>query len=364
MKILDGYLVKNFFVIFFLGLIVTALLFLVIAVFDNLSRLFASENLPISMIILRYFYEEPRILYMAMPMALLVSVSIVLGLLDQRNELIVIKAAGISLSRLSLPLMLCSVVIMILMYAFGDYLVPLSSARIEEIKCLMRGEEPEMTYRGGYIWHVSDDNKNGLRIFRILRKNSSDNIFTGFSIFDFDHSLKLKTEVQAEQAVYDEGLWLLSGVHKWDYSAGPAASYETLDTLELSLSEKPRHFQARKYKPEEMTTRQLRHHLKRIRRYGLDEREYWVELRLRQALPWACVIMALLAIPFSLRPKRTSGLILNLLFAVVIAFVYFAVIGESISLAKNGTLPPAFGAWIANAIFGIIGLLMFSGTRQ
>ncbi len=364
MRILDRYLFKSFFIFFVIGLGSIAVLFFLLAVFDNLSRFFASENVPVSLIALRYLYEEPRIIYMAMPMALLLSVSILLGMLDQRHELVVIKAAGISLLRLALPLLLCSVGVGLIMLILGTYLVPPANARIKELESVMRGKKPGKATQAGYVWHVREREKGGLVVYRILRADIASGRLKGFRIYVFGPKLKLTREIHAASAVYEDKEWILSGVHVWDYKNGSPGSYEQLDEAAITLPENPGDFTVQEYGPEELTSKKLRKHLRRIQRHGLDNREFWVELRVRQSLPVAAVIMALLAIPFALRPKRASSLILNLLFAVVIGFAYFAIMGESISLAKNGTFTPAFGAWIANIIFGLIGLLLFSGTRQ
>jgi lipopolysaccharide export system permease protein len=364
MRILDRYLLKSFFIFFLLGLGSIAVLFLVLAVFDNLSRYFASGNVPLSLITLRYLYEEPRIIYMAMPMALLLSASILLGLLDQRHELVVVKATGISLFRLSLPLLLSSVGVALIMLILGNYLVPPANAGIKEIESIMRGEKPASATGAGYIWYVRERKKGGLSVYRIFRSDISRGRLKGFRLYEFSPSLKLTKEIHAASAAYKDKGWILSGVRVWDYRNGPAGAYEQIQEAAITLPEKPEDFTVQEYGPEEMTSKKIRQHLLRIQRYGLDDREFWVELRVRQALPMASIIMALLAIPFALRPKRTSSLILNLLFATVIGFAYFAIMGESISLAKNGTFPPAFGAWIANIIFGMIGILLFSGTRQ
>lgn len=365
MKTLDRYLLKSFFTFFLVGQGSIAVIFMVISVLDTLSYYFVSRDAPIRLVALMYFYEEPSLIYMSMPLAVLFSFCITLGLLEQRRELVAIKAAGISLLRLSLPLILSAAVIAFVMYYMGNYLVPAANIKAMETKYFLKYKKPGGYFIGGkYIWYIKDRKTGGFRIHQINRVYTKTNEVKGFRAYEINEDFRLEREIYASFGSYTDKKWVLTDVHGWDYRKEGKIIYRYFDTLELELHEDPRTMASIRYGPEHLTSRKIRRQLRNIDRYGFNELEFLVELRLRQALPFAAIIMALLAVPFGFRPSRSSTLARNLLFAVIIGFAYFAVMGESISLAKNGTLPPAFGVWIANILFGLMGILLFSGTRQ
>ncbi len=358
-RILDKYLLKSFFTFFLLGLGVIAAIFMVISVLDTLSFYFVSRQSPISRMVLLYLYEEPAILYMAMPLAVLLSFCIALGLLEQCREIVAIKAAGISLFRLSLPLLIASAGISIVMYYMGNTLVPLANRKATEMKEILKNKSHLGYYSGEYIWYAEENGKGRLRIFQVDGVDRQEYKAKGIRIYEFDPDLKLERELYAAGGEYVKKKWQLRDVHYWNYK-NEQELYRHLKKLAADLGD-PRNLLLTMRGPEHMTSKKLRKSLDRL---GFNERDYRVELRLRQALPFAAIIMALLAVPFGFRPSRKSSLARNLLFAVVIGFAYFAIMGVSISLAKNGTFPPAFGAWVANVLFGLMGILFFTGTRQ
>jgi lipopolysaccharide export system permease protein len=71
------------------------------------------------------------------------------------------------------------------------------------------------------------------------------------------------------------------------------------------------------------------------------------------SLPFACLIMAFLGIPFALRGGRTSGIALGIGLSLAIGFAYFIINAILISFGQTDVLSPLISAWAANFIFAL-----------
>ena len=82
----------------------------------------------------------------------------------------------------------------------------------------------------------------------------------------------------------------------------------------------------------------------------------------RMAVPWTCIVVVLIAIPFSAASGRRN-VFMGVAGAIVICFVYFVLLKLGLALGTGGYLPAWLAAWLPNLTFGITGLLMMLRVR-
>jgi lipopolysaccharide export system permease protein len=90
---------------------------------------------------------------------------------------------------------------------------------------------------------------------------------------------------------------------------------------------------------------------------GMDTGKLWMLLHLRISVPWACLILGIVGASLGSRPQR-SGSSVGLGLSVIIVFVYYVIMSFSKSLGEAQYLPPLIAAWIANAVFLTVGLIL------
>ena len=92
-------------------------------------------------------------------------------------------------------------------------------------------------------------------------------------------------------------------------------------------------------------------------------RWYWIEFNRRLALPTACLVLVLIGIPLGLSAKK-GGKGAGFVLTIVLVFIYYFVSIIGVSLARGGKISPVLGVWMANIVFGLIGVVLLSRTDR
>ena len=122
MKKLDQYLLKQFFNILIMALLGFISIFVIVDLIENLDR-FIDNSVPGKIVLTYYFYSLPWFINIALPMSVLISTIFSVGLMAKRNEWTAMKATGISLYRIALPLLLSGLFISGASYVLDNQLV-------------------------------------------------------------------------------------------------------------------------------------------------------------------------------------------------------------------------------------------------
>ena len=125
---LDRYLLKQFFSILGLSILGFVTIFLIVDLIENLDR-FIDNGVPGRIIINYYVYTVPWFISVALPMSMLISTVFGVGMLVKRNEWTAMKSSGISLYRLSTPLLLTGLMISMLSFILDNQLVSLGNEK-------------------------------------------------------------------------------------------------------------------------------------------------------------------------------------------------------------------------------------------
>ena len=88
-----------------------------------------------------------------------------------------------------------------------------------------------------------------------------------------------------------------------------------------------------------------------------------IELHKKLSLPFACLAMAILAIPLGIQSqtsRKTAGLSIGL----VAFLIYYLLLSFGLVLGEKGTVPPAVGLWMPNVVMGGAGIYLFVKTGR
>ncbi|MBN1591785.1 MAG: LPS export ABC transporter permease LptG [Candidatus Coatesbacteria bacterium] len=305
-------------------------------------------------------YSIPQLLFWTIPMAVLVTAMMTINLMARGNELTVLLSGGISLQRVSVGILTVALMASSLSFALNEYIVPYTNREAERIKHEdINQREKKSKFSKHRMWYRGAGN----RIYNItyIDQRPPEPVIKGVTIFEFDDEFRIKDILQADTAYYADGIWCFEDVDiRWITPEGPRS--ETRGRLKLKLEETPGDFIKLRPNPDEMSYKELSDYIEELRKAGYSYQQYETDLANKIALPTIAVIIALIAVPLGAMAGK-SGKLIGLGAAIGIAGLFFVIHSSFISFGHSGRIPDFLAAWAANALFGIVGLFLYSHAR-
>ena len=359
--IIDRYILITFGKMF---LLVALAVYSVLALTDfiDISEEMHKNNVPYTKLVDFYKFKLPEVLSYILPVATLMATMVTFGLLSKNSEIPALKAGGISLYRLTAPILLTAILISGLGFALYETVLPYATRRLGVVLEEIKGG-PTQTHRQylGQRWVMG---KEG-RIYFYALLDVDNNIVSQFSYFDYDpQSFRLTRRVYAEQARWDEdgGAWVLSNGWLQDFTK-PAPTITFFGTHEeMKLAEDISYFRQEITLPEQMSYRELKLYIREIKRRGYDATKHEVDLQWKLSFPLITLIITLIGIPFSFRVGR-KGALSGIFLSLGLVIVYWGFVSLFKSLGGVGVISPFLGAWAPNFIFGIGAIYMMATIR-
>ena len=337
----------------------------------RLSELLITRNASLESVAMICASILPGILIFSLPLAFVIGLLIGLSGLSSESQIIALRACGVPLRRLLVPLMFLGALVGVSTGVLSIYLLPRSMdlLRILKERVSLRQATAQVEPRvfnedfPNIVFYLDDlsvdrqqwdrvflaDNSDPKRprmilaregtwvtdqeaarlqlhlrngtIYQIDPQDSSHDNVSIFSATDIPVDLRLRAGLSADSGAADT----------------PRRAPE-LSTLELWQGTGPR--------------------------TSAEERlEQLIQLHRRLAIPFSVVPFGLLGLTFGTSMKkggRTSGFVLSL--ALVLTF--FVLFMNGLRLASVGTVPPWLGAWGANMILSVLGFSLLTNAER
>jgi LPS export ABC transporter permease LptG len=303
-----------------------------------------------------YTFFTPSIVHLLTPVAVLVAVLITFGVMARYNEITAMKAAGLSIYRIVFPALALSALICFGMFEVAEYVLPSLNKRANQDMNVIKGKPPQSSNTNEHRWILGSDG----RIYNfdyLQRGDALGNVPTslyGLSIYDVDPATwQLRDRLYAARAVWNGIGYNLERGWRWAFL--PRPSFREFSEARTREIEGPTYFAREERESETMSFGELRAHIGTLEKLGLDVTKLRVELHRKIAYPMISLIMSMIAIPFAFVVAR-RGALYGVAASVVIAIVYWAMIGIFSALGDNARLPPLLAAWAPNILFGTTAL--------
>jgi len=297
---------------------------------------------------------SPYFLYNIAPLSILLAVLITLGVMQRSNEITAIKATGISIYRIVVPVLVAAAIVATGLFFSDQFYLPYANKRQDALRNLIKGK-PAQTYLNPDRKWIFGQHSN---IYYYQLFDSERNQFGRLSAFQFDPvTFQLTERIYAERAHWEDSLQRWVCTQGWERDLrGPAIeNYRTFDVSTFAaLSEPPTYFKKEVKQSSEMNYQELRRYIRDLQQSGFEVVRLRVQLAKKLAFPVITLVMAVLAIPFSLSAGR-RGAITGVATAVGIAVVYWTISGLFEAMGNISQLPPVLAAWSPDLIFALLG---------
>lgn len=359
MRILTRYLAREFTWHFFLALGGFSTIYLVVKFFERINA-FLYNKAPLPMMGWYFLYNIPSIIFQVAPPAILLGSIVTLGTMSRHSEIMAMKAGGISLLRITAPILGVVLLIYFGLLGMNEYLVPAANQEARIMRdWILTQKKPTAAFKQSQIWIHSHQKIYNIRVY-----HPEKDILEGVTIYRFDSGFHLVERVDARIAQWKGGRWVFSQASKTDFPPNGDPVRKQVPELVLNLSESPADFRVAEINPDEMNHRQLRDYVHKIERDGYNADKYRTAMHTAFSFPFIAVIMAFFGIPLALRREKGAGLALGVGLSILISFLCFVVFSFCQELGKAGMLPPFMAAWLGNLIFALVSLYLFLSVRH
>ncbi|MBN2398676.1 MAG: LPS export ABC transporter permease LptG [Deltaproteobacteria bacterium] len=362
MTILDRYILREFIKMLALILVSLAGLYLIVDFFERV-RMFLSNDASVRQMASYFLLTLPMILSQMIPIAVLLSTLLSFGILSKNSEITAMKANGLSLYRLSFPVIVVSLMICIATFLLSEFITPYTNQRAKYIKLIEVQKREELgSFKQDEIWYRGEKGIYNFSVFDPLTSTLK-GIRIHFFAPDDRGGIQLTQRIDAREAVWKGGEWVFKDLLVTSFTPEGIPSIERTASRAIPLPEKPSDFTAVQKDTEEMGLLELSRFTEKIRSEGYETTRYRTDMHGKIAFPLVSVILAILGVSFSLKSERSGGIAQSIGLGIIIGFSYWIVFAFAISLGRAGTLPPVLAAWAANLLFGLAAAIMFTRVR-
>jgi len=355
MRILDKYILKRVISSYIVVLFCFIGLHLIIDLFSNLSD-FLREKTSIYVILNYYFYLFPLIFLRTSTFSIPISVLFSLGELNKNNEITSMRSSGISIIRLSLPIIIFALLLSFISLFLQERVLIYSQKKVEDIKLeyIKRGYKGEKAERNFVFRH-----KN--QLFFVSKFLPQENSLNDVVIFKEDKQGDIKEKIVCQTVIYDGTKWKAFNVIGYQVDKqGEIVDHPFYwENLELDLDEKPKTITLKKSSFSQfLSLNVLKKEIERLKLTASSGLLYnlIIDYNKKIAEPFSHLFLVIGVLPFALEIRKRKVGLSALGGGFIFGFIYYVIFSVSIAFGKAGIIIPALSSWVAPLFFLVMGI--------
>jgi LPS export ABC transporter permease LptF/LPS export ABC transporter permease LptG len=360
-QILDIYVMRSWLFYFVLLLVTFAGIYMVFDFFQLLGDIVKNHARP-GLVFDYYRYLFPYVVYLLLPLSVLMATLVNFSLLTKSSQITAIKAIGVSLYRISLPVLALGGLLSAGMFVLGDQYLPETNQRQSAYRNEIKGRPPQTYFRPDVQWIFGQSS----RVYNYRFFDPDHNVFANLSVFEFDPAgFTITRRIYAQRAFWEPHIqgWVLEDGWARDLQGSRVMAYRTFAvTTFKELSEPPEYFKKEVKTSEQMSATELRVYIQELRQSGFDVVPLSVQLNRKFSYPLIAFVVGLIGIPFSFTAGR-KGALTGIAVSIAIAIVYWSVSSLFEAMGNLGQLPPAVAAWSPDVLFAVGGVYALLRVR-
>jgi lipopolysaccharide export system permease protein len=265
MKIVDRYLVTEYLRNLLLITLSFLSLFLIIDFFEKI-RMFLSNHATFAQMGSYFLFRIPMVISQILPAAVLLASLLTCGYLSRHSEITAMKANGISLYRIAIPILTIAAMTSLLIFFLSEWVTPHTNDRAENIRLVEVQKQPSLgSFKQDQIWYRG---QKGIYNFRLFDARTG--TLQGITIHYLDRQMNLLMRLDADKGEWKEGRWLFHNVLITRFPAGefPVLSRSVQEFVDLP--ERPADFQMVQKDVEVMGYFELKRYIRKLQSEGYD----------------------------------------------------------------------------------------------
>ncbi len=375
MRILTRYILKE---IASHALIGVALFTFIIFMRDlgKLLELIVRNSAPLPSVAEIFLFTLPATFIITLPMGVLVGILVGLSRLAADSEVTAIRASGMGVGMFVRSVAIFAIGAWLLGMANSIYVAPDAAIALDHLQDRLKASQASFEIQPRVFY---EDFKNIVLYVQDAIPSKGQALWRGIFLADISDPASPKITLA------QRGALLTDGPNKLRFHLEDGTQQETVPKVKDQYSittfdntEIPLALPGDETKPHdllpvaELGLRELLSNAARERQaaqtyypwdmgsYNYDlikARYYEIEFHRRFALPFACLVLAMVGIPLGLSARKggkSTGFVLTILLVVV--YYFFSLLG--VQMARQGRMSPWFGSWMGNIFFFVCGLIL------
>lgn len=358
-KILDWYIIKKFIGTYFFSILLIISIAIVFDINENLEK-FAQYHPPLKVIVFDYYANfVPYYTNLFSPLFVFIAVIFFTSKLAGNSEIISMLAAGVSFKRLMRPYMISCVIISLVTFYLGAYVIPHGTVIRQNFETIYKNKKRNTAAENvqlqvgkgviAYIQHYDNNIKRGYGF--CLDKLEDKKLVSHLTATEVQYDTISDTKYNWK--VYNWKIRTLKGLKEHIVSGMEKDTVIHMEPTDLVYS---------KGQQETLTSPQLKEYIEKQKERGSGNVvQYEVEYHKRIASSLASFILTTIGLSLSAR-KRKGGMGMYLGMGLALSFGYIMLQTISATFAIKGGLPAMLAAWIPNLIFTIVAYFCYKNA--
>jgi lipopolysaccharide export system permease protein len=275
--------------------------------------------------------------------------------LTRNHELVVARAAGVSVWQFLTPAILVALLIGIVAVTMLNPVASMMEATYEKLESrILRQGSDELSFSGSGLWLRQSDLAGNQVIIHAGKLVPGELILDTVTVFFFDDLTRFTSRVDGRVARLERGDWLIEDGLRW-LPDGPPAPFED---LRLPTTLTPRKIEESFASPDTMSFWDLPGFIALLEQSGFPAQRHRLHFNVLLARPFLFCAMVLVAATFSLRMQRRGGATLMIVCGVVSGFLLYFLSDIVFALGLSAKLPVTLAAWTPTGVSLIFGVSM------
>jgi len=316
----------------------------------ELVRAIVIMGMPIMVAAQLFLFRLPGVIVYIFPMAMLLASILAFARFSSDREIIAFRAGGVSLYRLMIPALMVGLITSFITLAFYEFVVPEATKASSNLLLETRMDRKPKIKENLFIPEM--ENGKLKRVFYAQKLDG--NVLEGVIIQEFSNG-QLAQIINSKTAEWVKDKWVFR--KGTNYLLSDTGEYKHTIKFEeqlITIKFTPADFYMGEKKPEEMNFNSLKEYIISKDKTGTNTTDLQIQLYMKTAIPFACLVFALLGAPLGLNPTRKTSSI-GLGVSVIIIFVYYVLMFAGMAAGMMEVLSPFLAAWLPNVITGGIG---------
>lgn len=351
MKILDRYIGTAVAMSSLLVMLVLLALFFFIDFVNNLNDV-GKGNYDVVTAAQYVLLSQPRRIYELFPLAALLGTMLGLGALAAGSELTVIRAAGVSLTRIVLSVMKVAAVMMLGVVLIGELVAPKSEQYAQSLRSMALSSQISLDTHYGF-W--SRDERSFINIRTMLPGGKFNDIY----VYEFDDRQNLRVATHAARGQREGNKWLLEDIVQSEITPSGVSTRRVARAQWNSLLS-PDVVGVVLVKPERLSLWDLYQYIDYLQANNQNTQRYEIAFWVKLLAPFTTGVMVFLAIPFVFGSLRSVGMGQRVLVGSLIGVGFHLANQISTHIGLVYELSPLLSALFPPTVFLLAALLLLS----